>query len=1504
MKYHLRCIATGRWWMTVILGIVAWMSVAGTQRLSAQSGKAKSQSPADAGAQISMRLIQVQDKSYHVLAEKFTLAWSSAYSEVQKQHVERVMQQMDSRNLPDHPFLGSYVRLLLVFNQSDAPIISFDDWHDFYIQFLSKRPQTQQIEEFLRFSEGLVEGGWIHRSEAFGWRLEEAQDVELGLMNNKSPSIRCSSAILWCVAQEDSFSVRAKDVSGQIIEKKLRIESGRADWSRLALPSDSIYATLSQLHINLKNPSAKCDTALLFTTNLKQKLTGVWQDRIRTGLASDEEPNFPRFESNTPVGTIPARLPKSVTLGNYSLIGRRYTLRTFNNRPALLSWKPDPQTEISVEASSIYFSTGKIMSPFATVVIRMGGDSIQHPGIGFQYQLDSDELWLSMPIKTPNFSPFILSAPRVQAYCEQLYWKMGSDTLQFRVYIGRNDSTALFLSTSYFDKLEFASITSASGSNELWTFMQYILRSGVELIDAADYARTMRMTSEAVQNLFIQLAQSGFVSYDQDENRVRVLPKMERYFNKSDEKSDFDHIRILSNPASGIFARYAWRVGSLHVEGVRAVALNDSHSVILHPKNGKISLERENNMKWAGRFTAGPLGFEGKSFVFDYDKYQVRIDSARSLTLFSLSNERDERGRWHKIALRTTIQNISGSIQIDEPGMKSARKPNFRFPYFNSTGPCFVYFDDPSIQGGAYKRTEFYYRIEEFALGRLDFDDALDSLRLSGELISPTFDPIREPLRLMPDRSLGFTSPFMAGGRPVHGDKARADVALSLDGTGLTGSGSFYFLNAEIRSDSLVFLPGLTLGPVRRMKLRNDADYGRPAPEFETEDGRFEWRPGNDSLSVFALQNSFQVFDRQTEFTGKFSLTPGHLRANGVLKRGAQSVSSKEFDWMRRSWSARYCKVEMNRGSEAAQSDPSKALASVRLLSADSLHGNMDYRNGEARFSAEHGSAPVQLPYNDYSLRLPYLGWNIDSATVALGRVDGGSPEKIMFMATDPESDSIQFEATHARLSLESGSLSLFGIEHIPCADAWIYPAAGTVQIGRKSKILPMEGARIVWDSITRVHEAVDVRVQINGRMTYKATGSYNYLVLGEKPQRIQLKEIGVDSFGISRASARVFRDSGFVMAPGISFGGSLDIRGDSVGILFKGVGGLKHLQKSAFSSYFKIETRFNPRTDKGVQLSSWVDGSGKPLYTGLFLNAARSIIYPLLIGKKRNPMDSALAYMETGMILFNSDSLSYSITENQNKSYSSHALLSFHFSPADSLFTAEGRLWCLSRSSSLNWLSVAGVMRHSLLEQETSVDGLMYVRDVVPKIGFEYFGSLLAGNYFRMSRSVSASHWYESALSSLSSAEQASELLLNYRLSKQFPQDPVSPQTWCFALHNMRWDSDERSFSASKHLGVVRAGGELINKYFPAFVEFRRLPKSEIFNLLVMPERDKDLLIQFRNGSFYTYSNDIEYQSLFNEERSLAKKKQRELYKESDESTFFQVMSKKEALDATYVDP
>jgi hypothetical protein len=1478
----------------LLLGWTLGVPVAGAQTKNNKNGP-----PPDAGAQIAARLMQVQDKSYKELASEFTLVWNSSFSTVQKAGIEQALQLMDGRNLPDHPFLGNYARILIRYGQPGSPLLTIEDWHTFYIEYLSKRPQSNHIEEFLRFSEGLIQDGWIHRGEAFGWRLEEPQGFTLSLSAAKLPQFNCTSARLWCVAQEDSFALQVGETGGQVMEKKLRVGSGRADWSRLGLPADSIYAVLGRLEINLKTPTARCENAVLHTSSLKQKLTGLWQDRIRTGLMTEEEPAFPRFESSTPVGTIPARLPKSMTLGIYSLIGRRYALRRFNDRPAMLGWRPDDRTEITVEASTLYFSPTRIVSPFASVVIRTGADSIHQPGIAFEYDTESHEMWLRMPLRTPNLSPFILSAPRMQAYCEQMYWKKGSDTLHFRVYLGRNDSTALFVSTAYFDPNEFQSITSASGSNELWAFIQYIQKTGRTVVDAADYAATMRMTPTAVQSLFIQLAQAGFAGYDLEENKVQVLPKLERYFSRSDENTDFDHIRIISNPASGTFARYHLREGTLHLEGVRAVALNDSHSVILHPKNGKIQVGRDLRMTWAGRLTAGPLAFAGPSFAFDYERYQVTIDSARSLTLYSLSDERDQRGRWIRIPLRTVIQDISGVLQIDSPEMKSARRPNFSYPYFISTRPSYVYFDQPEIQGGAYTRDAFYYRIDTFSLGRLDFDDALDSLKLQGELVSPTFPPIREPLRRMHDGSLGFTSPFIAGGRPVHGNRARADVALTLDGEGLTGAGSFYFLNSEIRCDSIVFLPGLTRGPVRRMKVRNDADYSRPAPEFETGDGRFEWRPANDSLSVFALQNPFAVFDEETEFAGSFSMTPGSLHARGVLSRGAQRVASEQFEWQRKGWSARYCRVEMDLGGEGAAADLSTGPGAVRLLTADSLRGQMDYRNGEARFEAEADRSPVQLPYNDYRLRLPHLGWNLDSAAVTLGWSDKNAVERVLFVATDPESDSIQLEATHARLQLETGALSLFGIEYIPCADAWIYPAEGTVQLGRKSKIQPMVGARIVWDTLTRAHEAIDVGVSISSRLQYKGSGYYHYQVPGEAAQRIRLKEISVDSGGVTRATARVYRDSGFVVAPGIRFGGTLDIQGDSVGILFSGVGGLKYLSNVSWSGFFKIDTRYNPKTEPGLRLSGWLDGSGKPLYAGLFLNSSKAIVYPLLIGKKRNPADSALAFIETGTVLYDTATAHYRIVAPDNATNGSHAVHSLLFSPDDSTVTAEGRLWCLSRTASGSWLSIAGKMSHSLNEQETRVDALMYVRNVLPQNGFGYFGGLLAANYFRMSGSVEAMDWFEPALTCLSPPEQVGELLLNYRLSRQFPQDPVAANTWCFALQSMRWDADERSFAASKQMGLIRAGGELINRHYPTFVEFRRLPKTETFHLLVMPERDKEWLLQHRNGSFYTYSTDPDYQKLFNEERALVKKKQRDLYRESDESTYFQVLSRKEALDA-----
>ena len=389
-------------------------------------------------------------------------------------------------------------------------------------------------------------------------------------------------------------------------------------------------------------------------------------------------------------------------------------------------------------------------------------------------------------------------------------------------------------------------------------------------------------------------------------------------------------------------------------------------------------------------------------------------------------------------------------------------------------------------------------------------------------------------------------------------------------------------------------------------------------------------------------------------------------------------VCSEQFDWKRMGWTAMNCTVELDLENNDPTNSDLARTHHTRLLIADSMLGNMDYRNGVARFETEIDNSPVFMPYHDYKLSLINFGWNHSSDIINLGIGTRKNREKIKFMATYPESDSIQFEASDARLALKSGLLSLFGINYIPCADAWIYPPEGAILIGQQSKIQKLVGARIVFDTLTKAHEVVDVQVEIKSKNKYTGTGFYQYLIDGGTPQRIQLDNIWVDSNGVSRASAEVFRDSGFIISPGIGFGGNLSIRGDSPEIVFSGVGLLKNIPNSSWSSFFRIDARFNPRKNDGLYFSRFCDNSGIPLHTGLFMNSSRTAIYPLIIGKKRNQADSALAFMDGGTILYDNLSSNYKIVAPENALNGSYSLHTFFYSAQDNLFVAEGRLWCI----------------------------------------------------------------------------------------------------------------------------------------------------------------------------------------------------------------------------------
>jgi hypothetical protein len=182
---------------------------------------------------------------------------------------------------------------------------------------------------------------------------------------------------------------------------------------------------------------------------------------------------------------------------------------------------------------------------------------------------------------------------------------------------------------------------------------------------------------------------------------------------------------------------------------------------------------------------------------------------------------RNEYGQIAKTRVKSVIRDVQGYLKVDAPsnkgGFHSQAYP--QYPIFTCTKTSFVYWSDPAIQKGAYKKEKFFYQLQPFTIDSLDNFSKKD-LRFEGTLVSGgIFPDITEPLVLMDDNSLGFIRET-GNDMPSYGGKAKVKAELKLNYSGLKGGGDFSYLTATASSKEFLFLPDSMSGNTYKFSNR------------------------------------------------------------------------------------------------------------------------------------------------------------------------------------------------------------------------------------------------------------------------------------------------------------------------------------------------------------------------------------------------------------------------------------------------------------------------------------------------------------------------------------------------------------------------------------------------------------------------------------------------------------------------------------------------------------
>ena len=206
-------------------------------------------------------------------------------------------------------------------------------------------------------------------------------------------------------------------------------------------------------------------------------------------------------------------------------------------------------------------------------------------------------------------------------------------------------------------------------------------------MNAIEVARAINpsLKEGEVKSLFYQLLESGFILYNEDLGVVTVKDKTMNYVLANVKKIDYDVIRIKSNPKKGNDF-IDLQNHNIDLKGVFEIPISDTAYVFFRPKDNAVSLQKNRDMEFDGLIYAGRTDLTGQKYKFNYKPFTVDLTKVDTMVLYipDSANTIDRNGNPVLVQMKSRIENITGSLEIDAPINKAGRTRLLQFPKLQS----------------------------------------------------------------------------------------------------------------------------------------------------------------------------------------------------------------------------------------------------------------------------------------------------------------------------------------------------------------------------------------------------------------------------------------------------------------------------------------------------------------------------------------------------------------------------------------------------------------------------------------------------------------------------------------------------------------------------------------------------------------------------------------------------------------------------------------------------
>jgi hypothetical protein len=1468
----------------VILAILLFsLNDASSQLISNFSGK-----PEEFTGELKAFMGSVLSENEQLLMENLTAAWDSGLISMEvKGDIISLSNKLLRKNARPKPHFMLFIMNMESFLQGIQDEESFRAWRE-GLQFLTdtRNRQVTDIENYLNITNNLLRHNIIYQSAGAKWK---ASLPSFYFKFEDSVQVIFKPVTLTCVAVRDSIQIYGTEGIFAPFSQIWKGKKGKVTWERSGYSTTEVYCELGDYFINMRVPNYKADSVTFYNKlYFTFSMLGDLEDKVEP-VRSPGKANYPRFESyqvNYKINNI----YKNVNFqGGLDMLGSDLVgSGTVLQRARLQFFKND---SLKLSANSMYFAfqPGRLTGSGVQVTIPIGKDSIYHPFLGISYTSRDNIISLNRTEEFESQSPFYNNYHKVEMNFDQLRWNLDDNQILFKGREGAASSLANFQSDNLFDARTYVRLQGIDETNPLPLLRKYSEVAFSISFRGIDFARYIRTQHNQVQQMLKRLSNLGFLIYDINNDIVTLRQKLYDWVYASVDYIDYDVINLISETQAPL------ENGSLNlstydltINGINSIRLSNAQNVGIFPRYSKIILKRNRSFQFDGVVDAGLFNIHGENFFFNYDSFRLDLQDIDSLSLKVKSESLDAYGRATLQNLSSNIEDMTAELLIDVVDNKSGRKDYPNYPVFTSKENSFVYYDDQEIQGGVYKKDDFYFEIYPFSFDSLD-NFSKTGLKLNGRFVSAgIFPEIEQVLMVQPDQSLGFRHKTDTSGLSLYQGKGRYYEYINMSNQGLIGAGKFEYLTSWGKSANITFHPDSMFAELSEFEIEKQL-AGIEYPQVNSVNNKIVFYPYQDQLMVSRGAKSFTILNDSTFLDGDLVLTSKGLEGSGTMELTSSILLSDNF---------KYQAYAFN--SDTADFRLKSLNTDGFTLVTDNVNAHVDFESRSGLFQTNEKFSLVEFPENKYISRLDLFVWNMDKTELEMGvkSGSGGPPESYLtldgeeeligprYISVDKKQDSLSFVSTKTLYDYKMNTIRASYVTFIKVADAYIYPKDGEITVQPDGFIQKLEDANLLVNRQTRLHPIYGATVNILGKFNYSATGYYNYIDETEEKQPIFFSEIKVDDSTHTYASGMIPVTDTFTLSPYYVFQGRVELYAGNPFLTFNGGVKLSHLCEKLDQNYIKFKSVIDP-ADIYIPIPEQpMDINMNNLYSGIFITRDSSHIYPAFFNPRKLPSDRYII-TANGFLYYDKKTEEYRIGSKEKLADQSLPGNYLKLITKSCIEYGEGDIDLGIRLGQVS-ISSFGDAEHDILSERTKVGAMIGVDFLMSEEAFEIMShdidSLQDLEGFDLTDEK-----YNKRLSDIIGKRQneimQAELGL-YGKYQNIPDELI--HNLFFTSVDLVWNQDTRSYRSTGKIGLGSVNGHQIYKMMDGYMELSKRRSGDLFDVYLQLDRNMWYYFAYTRGVMHVLSSNPAFNLTVGE---LSTKK-RQLKTKRDEEPYIFIVS------------